>query len=52
MNGWLASADGKAQLGNLDMSGEGGSPGDLDVFIASEIAKWGPIIQAAGIKAG
>ncbi len=51
VNGWLAGAEGKAQLGNLEMSGEGGTPADLDAFIAAEIAKWGPIIQSAGIKA-
>ncbi len=51
VNDWLKSADGRTQLASLDMSGEGGSPGDLDAFIAAEIAKWGPIIQAAGIKA-
>ncbi len=51
VNAWLASAEGKTQLANLEMSGEGGTPGDLDAFIAAEIAKWGPIIQASGIKA-
>jgi tripartite-type tricarboxylate transporter receptor subunit TctC len=51
VNAWLKSEDGRAQLGNLDISAEGGTPRELDAFIAAEIAKWGPIIQAAGIKA-
>ena len=51
VNGWIAGAEGRASLANLEMTGEGGSPADLDAFIASEIAKWGPIIQASGIKA-
>jgi len=27
----------------------GGSPDDLKAFIASELAKWGPVIEAAKI---
>jgi tripartite-type tricarboxylate transporter receptor subunit TctC len=27
----------------------GGSPEDLRAFMASEVAKWGPIIKAANI---
>ena len=50
LNGWIAGAEGKASLSNLEMTGEGGSPDDLDAFIAAEIAKWGPIIEKAGIK--
>ena len=29
----------------------GGSPDDLGKFVRDEIAKWAPIIKAAGIKA-
>ena len=29
--------------------GGGGTPGDLQAFMASEAAKWGPIIKAANI---
>jgi tripartite-type tricarboxylate transporter receptor subunit TctC len=51
VNDWLRGAEGVQQLAALEMSAEGGDPAELDAFIASEIAKWGPIIQSAGIKA-
>ncbi len=31
------------------MQAAGGTPEDLQAFIASEVGKWGPIIKAAGI---
>jgi tripartite-type tricarboxylate transporter receptor subunit TctC len=31
------------------MQAAGGTPEDLQAFIASEVAKWGPIIKSAGI---
>jgi tripartite-type tricarboxylate transporter receptor subunit TctC len=51
VNDWIKSPDGVKQLATLEMISEGGTPKDLDTFIAAEIAKWGPIIQTAGIKA-
>jgi len=51
MNEWIRSPEGVAQIAALEMISEGGSPGDLDAFIAAEISKWGPIIEKAGIKA-
>ena len=32
------------------MQGVGGSPEDLKAFIAGELAKWGPVIEAAKIS--
>jgi tripartite-type tricarboxylate transporter receptor subunit TctC len=49
INDWIKSDDGRNQLAKLDMTAEGGSPADLDAFVAAEIAKWGPIIKASGI---
>ena len=51
VNEWIRSPEGVKQLATLEMVAEGGSPKDLDAFIAAEIAKWGPIIEKAGIKA-
>jgi tripartite-type tricarboxylate transporter receptor subunit TctC len=31
------------------METSGGSPDDLKAFMASEVAKWGPIFKAANI---
>ena len=51
VNDWIRSPEGMTQIATLEMISEGGSPGDLDEFISSEINKWGPIIGKAGIKA-
>jgi tripartite-type tricarboxylate transporter receptor subunit TctC len=48
-NEYLTSDIGKQQLESADMQAAGGTPEDLQKFIASEVAKWGPIIKAAGI---
>jgi tripartite-type tricarboxylate transporter receptor subunit TctC len=50
INAYLASDLGRAQLDTLDMQPAGGTPENLRDFIAGEVAKWGPIIKAAGIK--
>jgi tripartite-type tricarboxylate transporter receptor subunit TctC len=50
INQYLASDLGKQQLDILDMQPAGGTPEDLRNFIAGEVAKWGPVIKAAGIK--
>jgi tripartite-type tricarboxylate transporter receptor subunit TctC len=49
INGYLASEQGRNDLDTLDMQPTGGKPEDLRDFIAGEVAKWGPIIKAAGI---
>ena len=46
---YLASEQGRNDLDTLDMQPSGGTPEDLRDFIAGEVAKWGPIIRAAGI---
>ena len=50
INAYLASDAGKQQLDTLDMQPAGGTPEDLRAFIDGEVAKWGPIIKAAGIQ--
>jgi len=49
VNEYLESDLGKQHLDSADMQAAGGRPEDLQAFIASEVAKWGPIIKAAGI---
>jgi tripartite-type tricarboxylate transporter receptor subunit TctC len=49
VNGYLQSEKGKQQLVTLDLQAAGGTPEDAKAFIASEIAKWGPVIKAANI---
>jgi tripartite-type tricarboxylate transporter receptor subunit TctC len=49
VNAYLTSDKGKQDLGKFDMQMGGGSPEDLRAFMASEVAKWGPIIKAANI---
>jgi tripartite-type tricarboxylate transporter receptor subunit TctC len=49
-NDYLKSPKGKAQLAQFSMQAAGGTPGDLKAFVASEVAKWGPIVRAANIS--
>jgi tripartite-type tricarboxylate transporter receptor subunit TctC len=49
INAYLKSDLGRQQFDTLDMQPAGGTPEDLQAFIAGEVAKWGPIIKAAGI---
>jgi tripartite-type tricarboxylate transporter receptor subunit TctC len=49
INAYIDSDLGKQHLEAGDMQAAGGTPEDLQAFIASEVAKWGPIIKAAGI---
>jgi tripartite-type tricarboxylate transporter receptor subunit TctC len=49
INEYINSDLGKQHLDSGDMQAAGGTPEDLQAFIASEVAKWGPIIKAAGI---
>jgi tripartite-type tricarboxylate transporter receptor subunit TctC len=50
MNNYLKSETGQAQFEALDLQGVGGTPEQARSFIDSEVAKWGPIIKAAGIE--
>jgi tripartite-type tricarboxylate transporter receptor subunit TctC len=50
VNAYLASDKGKAFLQQNTMQAAGGSPADLKAFIAGELAKWGPVIEAAKIS--
>jgi tripartite-type tricarboxylate transporter receptor subunit TctC len=49
VNAYLTSEKGKQELAKFDMEVSGGSPDDLKAFMASEVAKWGPIFKAANI---
>ena len=49
VNTYLGSEKGKAELAKFDMQASGGTPEDLRAFMASEVAKWGPIIKAVNI---
>jgi tripartite-type tricarboxylate transporter receptor subunit TctC len=49
INDYIESDIGKQHLEAGDMQAAGGTPEDLQRFIAAEVAKWGPIIKAAGI---
>jgi tripartite-type tricarboxylate transporter receptor subunit TctC len=49
VNGYLQSEKGKQQLVTLGVQSAGGAPEEAKAFIASEIAKWGPVIKAANI---
>jgi tripartite-type tricarboxylate transporter receptor subunit TctC len=50
VNAFLKSDKGKIVLEQNAMKGAGGSPEDLKAFIAAELAKWGPVIEAAKIS--
>jgi tripartite-type tricarboxylate transporter receptor subunit TctC len=49
-NQYIDSDIGKRQLESVDMQAVGGAPEEFQKFIGSEVAKWGPIIKAAGIS--
>jgi tripartite-type tricarboxylate transporter receptor subunit TctC len=49
INDYLKSPLGREQFEALDMQPVGGTPEELRDYIAAEVAKWGPIIKAAGI---
>ena len=49
-NKYLGSAEGKAFYAKLGVETSGGSPADLKAFIASETAKWAPVIADAKIE--
>jgi tripartite-type tricarboxylate transporter receptor subunit TctC len=47
VNAFLRSDKGKHDLAKLDSLPAGGTPAETKAFIAAEVRKWGPIIQAA-----
>jgi tripartite-type tricarboxylate transporter receptor subunit TctC len=49
VNAYLRSDKGRQDLAKFEMQAGGGTPQDLKAFMASEVAKWGPIIKAANI---
>jgi tripartite-type tricarboxylate transporter receptor subunit TctC len=49
VNAYLNSDKGREDLAKFEMQAGGGTPQDLKAFMASEVAKWGPIIKAANI---
>ena len=49
INDYIESDIGKQHLEAGDLQAAGGTPEDLQRFIAGEVAKWGPIIKSAGI---
>lgn len=49
INDYIQSDVGKQHLEAGDMIAAGGTPEDLQRFVAGEVAKWGPIIKSAGI---
>jgi tripartite-type tricarboxylate transporter receptor subunit TctC len=50
VNEWLISERGKKSLQQNGMDGIGGTPADLDAFIAAELKKWAPLIKDAKIE--
>jgi tripartite-type tricarboxylate transporter receptor subunit TctC len=50
VNEWLASERGKKSLEQNGMDGIGGTPADLNAFIAVELKKWAPLIKDAKIE--
>jgi tripartite-type tricarboxylate transporter receptor subunit TctC len=50
VNAFLRNDKGKHDLAKLDSLPAGGTPAETKAFIAAEVRKWGPIIQAADIN--
>ncbi len=48
-NKFLQSKEGQATMAKFGMQAAGGTPDALKDFVASELAKWGPIVKAANI---
>jgi len=49
VNAFIKTDKGKAVLEQNSLQGVGGPPDDLKTFIANELAKWKPVIEAAKI---
>ena len=50
VNGYLKSDQAKSLFDDLGIQAAGGTPQDLQAFMASEVQKWSPIIKAADIR--
>ena len=50
VNDYLQSDAGKKQLTTLALQAAGGTPEDAKAFLASEVAKWAPVVKAANIS--
>ena len=50
VNAWLKTAKAAETLASMAMLPNGGTPDQLQVHIASEIAKWEPVIKGADIR--
>jgi tripartite-type tricarboxylate transporter receptor subunit TctC len=50
VNAWLKTDKAKEVLASMSMEPNGGTPEDLKAYIASEVAKWGPVIKGANIQ--
>ncbi|MDC7789713.1 tripartite tricarboxylate transporter substrate binding protein [Rhodoplanes sp. TEM] len=50
VNAWLKTDKAKEVLASMSMEPNGGTPEELKAYIASEVAKWGPVIKGAGIQ--
>lgn len=48
---FLAGADLKGRLAALGLEPVGSTPEAAAAFIKAEIAKWAPVVKAAGMKA-
>ncbi len=48
-NAFLTSPQTKEMFAKLGIQAAGGTPADLEAFVAAELAKWAPIIKAANI---
>jgi tripartite-type tricarboxylate transporter receptor subunit TctC len=49
INAYIKSDKGKTMLEQNSLDGVGGSPDDLKAFVAAELTKWRPVIEAANI---
>jgi tripartite-type tricarboxylate transporter receptor subunit TctC len=50
VNTLIAGAEGQKQLAQFGALSGGGPPERLTQLLASEFAKWGPVVKAAGVK--
>jgi tripartite-type tricarboxylate transporter receptor subunit TctC len=50
VNAVLRQPDLSRRMNEVGMEPSGGTPEQFDAFIRSEIAKWAPVVKAAGLK--
>ena len=51
INEALLEPEVRARIGRINLEPAGGTPEELDRYIRSQIARWGNVIRAAGVKA-